>query len=97
MVDRWDLVARLVERARAGDGEAFRSLLEIHHSALTSTFPLWVIPIARVFLKEHTNRRCVGCTLLAVAGICLMVVPAPYLRRAWAEILSFVQALAGPV
>ena len=66
-------------------------------SALTSTFPLWVIPIARLFLKEHTNRRCVWCTLLAVAGICLMVVPAPYLRGAWAEILSFFQAVAGPV
>ena len=44
-------------------------------SALTSTFPLWVIPTARVFLKEHTNRLCVISTFLAVGGIGLMMVP----------------------
>jgi len=50
-------------------------------ATLSSTFPLWVIPIARVFLKEHTNRRCVFCTLLAVAGICLMFVPEAQLEE----------------
>jgi len=37
MVDRWDEVARLVERARDGDDEAFRGLLEMFRSAVTST------------------------------------------------------------
>jgi RNA polymerase sigma-70 factor (ECF subfamily) len=33
----WAEVARLVERARAGDGEAFRRLLDSHRRAITST------------------------------------------------------------
>jgi drug/metabolite transporter (DMT)-like permease len=44
-------------------------------AALTSTFPLWVIPIARIFLKEPTTWPCILCTILAVAGIGLMLVP----------------------
>ncbi len=41
-------------------------------AAITSTFPLWVIPISRIFLKEKTNWQSVVCTFLAVAGICYM-------------------------
>jgi RNA polymerase sigma-70 factor (ECF subfamily) len=33
----WERVARLVERARFGDSEAFRSLLEEHRTAVSST------------------------------------------------------------
>ena len=44
-------------------------------ATLTSTFPLWVIPIARLFLKEPTTWPCILSTILAVAGIGLMLVP----------------------
>lgn len=40
--------------------------------ALLSTFPLWVIPISRIFLKEKTNWQSILCILLAVGGICFM-------------------------
>ena len=36
-VDHWDNVASLVQRARGGDGESFRQLLEMHRLAVTST------------------------------------------------------------
>ena len=36
-VRNWNEIARLVRQARAGDGEAFRRLLQQHRSAVTST------------------------------------------------------------
>jgi len=44
-------------------------------TALSSTYPLWVIPLARIFLKEPTNFRSIGWTLLAVVGIIVMMDP----------------------
>lgn len=41
-------------------------------ATLTSTFPLWLIPVARVFLKERITLAQGLCTLLAVGGIALM-------------------------
>ncbi|HNR98928.1 MAG TPA: EamA family transporter [Planctomycetota bacterium] len=41
--------------------------------ALLATFPLWVIPIARIWLKERTNWRTILCTLLAFAAVCLLL------------------------
>jgi drug/metabolite transporter (DMT)-like permease len=55
-------------------------------AALTSTVPLWVVPIARILLKERMNWQCVVFTLLAVAGIALMLVPDEYLHVACAEV-----------
>jgi len=55
-------------------------------SALSSTFPLWIIPIARIYLKEQVDLRSAGCTLLALAGIFLMVVPEPVLIQTLAAL-----------
>ncbi|HAK95843.1 MAG TPA: hypothetical protein DCM87_12830 [Planctomycetes bacterium] len=41
--------------------------------ALLATFPLWVIPIARVWLKERTNWQTILCTVIAFAAICLLL------------------------
>ncbi len=41
--------------------------------ALLATFPLWVIPIARVWLKERTNWQTLLCTAIAFAAICLLL------------------------
>ena len=49
-------------------------------AALSSTFPLWVIPIARVFLKERTNWKCIACTVVAVSAVAMILTgggPAP--------------------
>jgi drug/metabolite transporter (DMT)-like permease len=43
-------------------------------AALTSTYPLWIIPIARFVLKEHVSWQTVACTLVAVVGIVLLVI-----------------------
>ena len=43
-------------------------------AALTSTYPVWIIPIARFGLKEKVSWQSTACTLVAVAGIILMVV-----------------------
>jgi drug/metabolite transporter (DMT)-like permease len=42
-------------------------------NALLGTFPLWVIPIARVWLKERTNWQTMACTGIAFAAICLLL------------------------
>jgi len=42
-------------------------------AALTSTYPLWIIPIARFILKERVSWQSSACTLVAVSGIILMV------------------------
>jgi len=42
-------------------------------AALTSTYPIWIIPIARFGLKERVSFPSMLCTLVAVAGIVLMV------------------------
>ena len=42
--------------------------------AISYSFPVWIIPIAWIFLKERTNWRCLVCTLLAVAGVVTMFV-----------------------
>lgn len=44
-------------------------------TALSSTYPLWVIPLARLFLKERTDLKSIGWTLLAVVGIIVMMDP----------------------
>jgi drug/metabolite transporter (DMT)-like permease len=44
-------------------------------AALTGSFPLWVVPISRSFLNEHTNWQCVLCTILAVGGVALILIP----------------------
>ena len=41
--------------------------------AISYSFPVWIIPIAWIFLKERTNWRCLLCTILAVAGIVMML------------------------
>jgi drug/metabolite transporter (DMT)-like permease len=55
-------------------------------STLATTYPIWVIPVASIFLKEHPNARQIGCTILAVIGIALLVVPNE-LQRVWLWLL----------
>ena len=43
-------------------------------TALSSTFPIWTIPIAAIFLKERVRWTAAACTMLAVGGIVLMFV-----------------------
>lgn len=43
-------------------------------AALTSTYPVWIVPIAKYFLGEKVNWQSAVCTLFAVAGIVLMVI-----------------------
>lgn len=43
-------------------------------AALTSTYPIWIIPIAHFVLKERVNWQTVVCTVVAVAGIALLFV-----------------------
>ncbi len=43
-------------------------------AALTSTYPVWIVPIAKFILKERVSWQSAACTALAVAGIILMVV-----------------------
>lgn len=42
-------------------------------AALTSTYPIWIIPIARLVLKEHVSATSGALTVIAVAGIALMM------------------------
>lgn len=42
-------------------------------TAIMSTFPIWVIPIAVYFLGEKTDRRRVAFTVLAAAGVVILV------------------------
>lgn len=43
-------------------------------AALTSTYPVWIVPIAKYLLGEKVNWQSAACTVFAVAGIILMVV-----------------------
>ncbi len=43
-------------------------------AALTSTYPVWIVPIAKYLLGEKVNWQSAVCTLFAVAGIILMVI-----------------------
>lgn len=43
-------------------------------SALSSTYPIWIIPFARVYLGEKGNWQSILCTMVAVGGIALMFV-----------------------
>ncbi len=42
-------------------------------AALTSTYPIWILPISRFVLKEKISWQRVTCTLLAVSGIIILV------------------------
>ncbi len=44
-------------------------------STLATTYPIWVIPVASFFLKEHPRPVQIACTVLAVVGIALLVIP----------------------
>lgn len=41
-------------------------------AALTSTYPIWIIPIAHFVVKERVNWHTVACTVVAVAGIAML-------------------------
>jgi drug/metabolite transporter (DMT)-like permease len=56
-------------------------------STISTTYPIWVIPVAAIFLKEHPKPLQILCTILAVAGIALLVMPG--------ELYSIWQCLAG--
>ena len=43
-------------------------------AALTSTYPVWIVPIAKYLLGEKVTWQGAVCTLFAVAGIILMVI-----------------------
>jgi len=43
-------------------------------SALSSTYPIWIIPFARLYLGEKGNWQSIVCTVVAVGGIALMFV-----------------------
>lgn len=42
-------------------------------AALTSTYPIWIIPIAKFILKERVTWSAAICTIVAVLGIVIMV------------------------
>ena len=42
-------------------------------SALSSTYPIWIIPFARLYLGEKGNWQSVICTVVAVGGIAFML------------------------
>lgn len=42
-------------------------------SALSSTYPIWIIPFARLYLGEKGNWQSIACTVVAVGGIALML------------------------
>ncbi len=42
--------------------------------ALSSTYPLWVIPLARIYLKEPGDPKSYAWTVLAILGIVVMMV-----------------------
>jgi len=44
-------------------------------STLSGTYPIWLIPIASFFLKEHPRPVQIVCTILAVFGIAMLAVP----------------------
>jgi drug/metabolite transporter (DMT)-like permease len=44
-------------------------------STLSNTYPIWLIPVASFFLKEHPKPLQIVCTILAVVGIALLAIP----------------------
>jgi drug/metabolite transporter (DMT)-like permease len=44
-------------------------------STLSNTYPIWLIPVAWIFLKEHPRPLQAVCTVLAVAGIAMLALP----------------------
>ena len=42
-------------------------------SALSSTYPIWIIPFARLYLGEKGNWQSIMCTVVAVGGIAFML------------------------
>lgn len=43
-------------------------------SAISSTYPVWILPIAHFLLGERVSWKSTGLTLLAVAGIAIMMI-----------------------
>jgi drug/metabolite transporter (DMT)-like permease len=48
-------------------------------TALSSTYPIWVIPVARVMTNERSSLVSIMCTVFAVVGIIIMVLGGPHL------------------
>lgn len=44
-------------------------------STISTTYPIWVIPVAAFFLREYPSPWQVACTLLAIVGIALLMLP----------------------
>lgn len=44
-------------------------------STLSTTYPIWVIPVAAYFLKEHPTFLQICCTIFAIVGIALLMLP----------------------
>lgn len=47
-------------------------------STISTTYPIWVIPVAAFFLKEYPTPWQVLCTILAIVGIALLMLPASF-------------------
>lgn len=45
-------------------------------STLSTTYPIWVVGVAALFLKEYPSPQQLLCTLLAIVGIALLMLPA---------------------
>lgn len=45
-------------------------------STLSTTYPIWVVGVAALFLKEYPSPLQLFCTLLAIFGIALLMLPA---------------------
>ncbi|MDQ3231588.1 MAG: DMT family transporter, partial [Pseudobdellovibrionaceae bacterium] len=43
-------------------------------AAISSTYPVWILPIAHYLLGERVSWKSVALTLLAVAGIAIMMI-----------------------
>lgn len=55
-------------------------------STLSTTYPIWVIPVASFFLKEHPTPTQIFYTIFAIVGIALLMLPA----SVWAGWLPWV-------
>jgi drug/metabolite transporter (DMT)-like permease len=44
-------------------------------STLSNTYPIWLIPVASIFLREHPRPLQIVCTILAVLGIAMLAIP----------------------
>lgn len=56
-------------------------------STLSGTYPIWLIPVASLFLKEHPRPLQVVCTILAVLGIAMLAIPKE-LTGVWQRVTS---------